>query len=250
MDCLPATQQYYANWLSVAPDLLGQHIKLCIYSPERDRSQVGHSRPFDLYGYFSAEATILTYGQKLNQQSEWLWNLLRNHSAPEEFIESAQEQLGRRLQHSYKYYFRGLPAGIDFSRARQLTIEDYPAFLRFFKAQYPDKEPETWLADYFANIAQKGYVFGLFADNELVCASDAPDVPYLQEIIVELGINTLVHQRCKGYAKIVLGATTNFLVCNSKTPIVSCASSNTASQKLIQSVGFVKFADVVSLSFS
>ena len=150
------------------------------------------------------------------------------------------------MQHDYKYYFNQLPQNMDISHARQLTLEDYPAYLRFINTQYPNSDAETWLFAYFKDISAKGYVFGLFIDGALVCASDAPEIPYLKESVVDLGINTLFPYRGKGYAKIVLGAAVDCLVDLGKTPIVSCASSNLASQKLIESTGFKKLADVVS----
>jgi RimJ/RimL family protein N-acetyltransferase len=246
MDYLSVTKQHYAQWLSADPALLDQCGELCFYSPERDTSQAGYPQPFDLYGYFSHQTKILTYGNKLAKHAGWLQNSCKVSHDVEVFKNLVKENLGIQLQHDYKYYFTQLPPNMDKSQARQLTVEDYPAYLRFFKAQYPDSDAETWLFDYFSAITAKGYVFGLFINGALVCASDAPEMPYLKESVVELGINILFPYRGNGYAKIVLSAALDFMTDLGKTPIVSCASSNLASQKLIESVGFKKLADVVS----
>ena len=54
----------------------------------------------------------------------------------------------------------------------------------------------------------------------------------MKEDIVELGINTLPEYRNQGYAKIILGVASRYVTNSKKVPIVSCASSNTASQKV------------------
>jgi len=249
MNYLAATKNYYAEWLAVSPELLDQEGKFYLsYSPNRDTVQDGYSKPFDLYAYLSGQTAIVTYGRKLEQNIDWIRASVENNKDIAELKKVVKERLGKNLQHDYKYYFSELPSGIDFSKARQLTAKDYPAYLHFFKTQYPDSEAETWLADYYKEIASKGYVFGFYIGDELVSASDSPDMPYMKDNAVEIGINTLPAYRNKGYAKVVFGAMLKFINSIHKVPIVSCASSNIASQKLIESTGFVKLADGVSLS--
>lgn len=248
MNYLIDTQKYYANWLSVNPDLLNQDGIFCSYSPERDCIQEGYSKPFDLYGYFSQHTAIISCGRKLEKEIDWIQESFQISNDLIEFKKAVEEKLGTYLHHDYKYYFSELPSGIDTAKAKQLTEENFPDYLDFFKSQYPESKAETWLASYFKEIASKGYVFGLYIDEKLVSASDSPSMPYMKEQAVEIGINTLPEHRNKGYAKTVLGAMLKFLSSNQKVPIISCASSNTASQKLIQTLGNIKLADVLSLS--
>jgi RimJ/RimL family protein N-acetyltransferase len=248
LNYLAVTIRYYAEWLSVNPTLLEQGGKFCLYSSERDINQEGYSQPFNLYGYFSNKTIIITYGQKLEHHLGWIQEFIQNNGSLDEFRKLVNDKVGKHLQHEYKYYFTELPSDIDISKARQLTTQDYPAYLHFFKTQYPNSEAETWLDGYFNEIAAKGYVFGLYVGNELVSTTDAPGMPYMRESVVELGVSTLPDYQGRGYAKIVIGAMLKFLMSIQKVPIVSCGSSNMASQKLIESVGFIKLADVVSLS--
>ena len=138
---------------------------------------------------------------------------------------------------------------------RDSTRDDYPDFLHFHQQQYPDANAAGWLESYFTAIADKGYVYGVYAtsvsaDQHLVSATDAPDVPYLRDHVVEPGINTLPAYRRRGYAKIVVGALLKHLLKTHKVPLWSCSSTNIASQKLAESLGYVKFADVITLTLS
>jgi hypothetical protein len=248
MNYLDETKQYYANWLSVCHDLLNQNETFYLYSPERDIVQEGYSKPFDFYGYYSGRTVIISYGRKVEMDSDWIHEYLPSTTDLFEFKRIVKEKLGKDLHHDYKYYFTQLPTDIDTSKAKQLTEQDYPDYLDFFTTLYPNNQAETWLTCYFNEIASKGYVFGLFLGDKLVSASDSPSMPYLREKAVELGINTLPEYRNRGFAKIVLGAMLKFVISIQKVPIVSCSSSYIASHKLIQSVGFVKLADVISIS--
>ena len=248
MDYLAETKKYYANWLSVSPNLLNKDGIFCCYSPERDLVQEGYSKPFDFYGYISGQTVILTYGSKLEKDIDWIHEFFQSSKDLVEFKNLIQVRTGKNLQQDHKYYFSQLPSQLDISKAKQLTEQDYSDYLDFFKTMYPDSQAETWLASYFTEIVAKGYVFGLYLSEKLVSASDSPPMPYMKEKAVELGINTLPEYRNKGYGRIVFGAMLKFVTDTHKNPIVSCLSSNEASQRLIETVGFVKLADVESLS--
>jgi hypothetical protein len=248
MNYLAATKEYYSRWLSVSTSFLDQKGTYCLYSPERDRIQEGYSKPFDFYSYFANRTSILTYGLKLENSMGKILEFYQSYCTLIDVINVIKDGLGVKPQHDIKYYLANIPDGIDVSRAKQLTIMDYPDYLGFFKTQYPNSQPETWLGEYFNEIAQKGYVFGLYVGKKLVSASDSPAMPFMKDMVVELGINTLPEYRKNGFGKIVLSAMLRFVTSLQKVPIVSCVSTNIASQELIQSVGFKKLADVVTLS--
>jgi RimJ/RimL family protein N-acetyltransferase len=249
MNYLDETKKYYAEWLGVSPELLHQAGKFYLsYSPNRDIVQEGYNKPFDLYAYLSGETTIVTYGQELVQSIDWIHSSFKNTKDIAELRRIFYDHFGKILQLDYKYYFSKLPLNIDYSKAKQLTLMDYPAYLQFFKTQYPDSGADLWLGDYYKRIVSKGYAFGLYVGDELVSVSDSPDMPYMKNDAIEIGMNTLPAHQNKGYAKVVLGAMLGFIINIPKVPIVSCTSSNIASQRLIESIGFLKLADVVSLS--
>ena len=246
---LEKTKRYYAEWLSVDPAFLDEKSReYFLYSPEREKIPEGYNHSFDMYGYFSGRLKIISYGKKMEPHISHVQDLIHSSNSLTELASSIKDEFNNQFMHDFKYYFTKLPLKMDVSKAKQLAIQDYPAYYEFFKTMYPDSEVETWLEEYFNNIANKGCVFGYFIGEKLVSATDAPQMPYMQDDLVEIGINTLPDCRGKGYAKIVTGAMIKFLVSKQLVPIVSCAASNMASQKLIESLGFVKLADVISLT--
>jgi RimJ/RimL family protein N-acetyltransferase len=248
MDYLAETKRYYAQWLSVDPKLLDKAGIFCLYSSERNKIQDGYNERLDFYAYISGQTIILTYGCRIKQEMAWIQDFFHYKDDLGEFKKNVKEKIGKNLYHDYKYYFNRLPLNINVSNARPLTQQDYPDFLRFFQELYPESEAESWLPDYFNKLVAEEYVFGVYVGDKLVSASDSPSMPYMKESLVEIGINTLPEYRGKGYAKMVIASMLNHLINLSRVPIASCASSNLASQKLLEGTGFVKFAEVVSLS--
>lgn len=244
---LPLTKEYYAHWLSVPPPLLDMSGIYSQYSPQRDHQQEGYSEHFDFYGYFSGETAILSYGSQLRDEIGWISDFFTAKRDFQEFGKLVQSRFGATLHIDYKYYFDHL-VDVDTSRVKQLTLQDYPAYLEFFQTQYPDSEAETWLEEYFTGMVERGYVFGVLVDGKLVSATDTPEMPYMKDILVEIGINTLPGYRRQGYATMVVVALIKKILSEQKVPIVSCAASNSASQKLAEKVGFIKFADVLTFS--
>ena len=82
----------------------------------------------------------------------------------------------------------------------------------------------------------------------MVSVTDAPGIPYMSDLIVEPGINTLQGYRRCGYGRIAAGAMVEYLLKNGKVPIWSCSAGNQASSRLAESIGYVRFADVLSMS--
>lgn len=252
MNFLTTTKHYYAEWLNVAPaflDVPGIHV---IDSPKRDERQIGYSKQLDLYTFITERTIIISYGQRLRAEI----NAIERRFERADNLDSAKAALREHVviapQHTHKFCFAALPNDLDTSKARQLTRDDYPDFLHFHQQQYLNANAAGWLKSYFTAIADKGYVYGVYAtsvsaDQHLVSATDAPDIPYLQDLVVEPGINTLPEYRRRGYAKIVGGALLKHLLKTHKVPLWSCSSANVASRKLAESVGYVKFADVITL---
>jgi predicted GNAT family acetyltransferase len=114
--------------------------------------------------------------------------------------------------------------------------------------QYPRADQENWLEDYFNMQVDKGYVYGVYVGQQLVSATEIPDLPYMRDVVAEPGINTLSEYRRQGYAKVVVGALLKHLLKEQKTPLWFTNFGNIDSQKLAESWGYVKFADVITVT--
>jgi len=251
-DYLSIAKRYYAEWLDVEPEVLDAPGVFVVPSSRREERQAGYSRAFELYCFVSGETTIISYHRRFEDRKDDLVQLFVHGGDLENTKAGLAELLGvapgHACAHAYKYRFVRLPEGLDTTRARQLTCDDYADFLAFHAAQHPNAHQESWLQAYFNEIADKGYVYGVYADGRLVSATDVPDLPYLADVVVEPGINTLPGYRRRGYARTVVGALLKQWLEEGKVPLWSCNFANTGSQRLAEGLGYAKLADVVTIS--
>ncbi|MCD6285813.1 MAG: GNAT family N-acetyltransferase [Anaerolineae bacterium] len=249
---LSITKRYYAEWLDVDPAALDSPGVFAVPSPRREERQAGYPRASELYCFISGATTVISYHRRFQDRIGNLVQLFAHDGDLEQTKAGLAELLdvapGRACTHAYKYRFVRLPDGLDTTLARQLIRDDYADFLAFHTAQYPDAHQESWLQAYFNEIADKGYVYGIYADGRLVSATDVPDLPYMADVVVEPGINTLPGYRRRGYARTVVGALLKQWLREGKVPLWSCSASNVGSQRLAESLGYAKLADVITIS--
>lgn len=247
-DYLSYAKQYYSEWLDLDPTQFDNAGVVAIPSAKRNMRQAGYSMIFSLYCFITKKGVILSYSPSLENRIPLLLKDLETNTTPD-VVETAIEAIfGKQPGSSNKYFFTELPESIDTSSARQLLLQDFDEYRQFFYAQHSTvKQDNVWLCKYFRGMVNKGYCFAVSVDDQLVCVTDAPDIPYMSDIIVEPGINTLAGYRKKGFAKIAVGALIKYLLSIKKVPIWSCGSSNTASAHLAESLGYRKLGMVVSL---
>lgn len=248
MSFFKITRTYYASWLGIDPQQLTLPGVHSVYSVERAKTQIGHSHPFALYLYITDQTVIISYGEKTSVHRDWICDYFSSRRDLTQFKTVLYNKTAHSPKHDIKYFFTGDIPDIEYTRVRQLHINDYPEYLAFFLKENPESGAEEWLQEYFTTIAAKGYVFGTYEDNQLVCATDAPDIPYLQDSVVEIGITTLPKYRNRGFAVQTVSALLQYLLDNGKTPLYSCTSNNFASQTLSKKLGFEKLADVITIS--
>ena len=130
---------------------------------------------------------------------------------------------------------------MEYGDARILRKSDYPLYETFFCRTSPTADPTGWLQKYFEEKAEKEYFVGYFAEDVLVCVSDAPDMPYMNNIIQHTGINTLEGERRKGYARCTAALAVHHLIENGICPQWECRVENSASIALAESIGYKKY---------
>jgi RimJ/RimL family protein N-acetyltransferase len=241
---LQDTIDYYSHWLDLPPavfDSSGVTVKM---SPKRDLTLLGYQAPFSLYCLLRNNTVLLSCSPSLNSTLPGVLTILENDCSFSDKI-NALERILPTIRHSIKFYYSGQMAPIDTTDAVQLEHKHYDQFLAFYKGQSMENDPGEWLYPYYLSLVERGYCFGIFKDGLLVSATDAPDMPYMADRIVEIGINTLKENRGRGYAKIVVAAMIKYLVQSGKTPLWSCAADNQASAGLALAVGYAKFAELL-----
>ena len=129
----------------------------------------------------------------------------------------------------------------EYGNAQVLKKTDYPLYEEFFRSNAPAADPTGWLQEYFEEKAEKEYFTGYLLNGKLVSVCDAPDMPYMEDVIQHTGIVTLKKERRKGYAKCTAALAAHHLIENGICPQWECHVENTASIALAESIGYEKY---------
>lgn len=129
----------------------------------------------------------------------------------------------------------------EYGNARILKKEDYPLYEAFFRKTSPSADPTGWLQEYFEEKAEKEYFAGYFSEGTLVSVCDAPDMPYMEDVIQHTGIKTVKEERRKGYAKRTAALVAHHLLEKRVCPQWECQAENVASIVLAESIGYEKY---------
>jgi RimJ/RimL family protein N-acetyltransferase len=246
---LSFSRQYYAEWLDVDPTQFDNPGVAAIPSTKRNVRQAGYSKIFSLYCFMTENSVIISYSPSLENQIPLFFKDLEANPTPYAAKTAIEAIFHKQPSINNKYFFTELPENINTSSASQLSREDFDKYRQFFYTQHNEVErDDVWLNRYFKRIVDRGYCFAVSVDDKLICVTDAPDIPYMSDIIVEPGINTLAGYRKKGFSKIAVGALIKYLLSIKKVPVWSCGSTNTSSMRLAESLGYRKLGVVVSLS--
>jgi RimJ/RimL family protein N-acetyltransferase len=238
------TKQYYAQWLGVERAAMDRPGVIAHCSALRDARQKGYSRPFPLYCWISRQTGIVSYSKSIEASVGAILGSVKGDLTSGQAIDEIKSSFPT-VRQGKKFVFGKLPDEIDSSRTVQLTRQDYPAFMKFQLEQYPQPTDMDWLEPYYNSLVDRGYVFGVFVDDHLVSATDAPDMPFMDDQVVEIGINTLKDYRGRGYAKTVVAGLIRHLIKQGMVPLWSCVASNEASRALALSVGFRELAQTI-----
>lgn len=247
MDYKVITDKYYSKWLG-NDNVLNEDnwgVKF-IHSSERNKIQYGYGQQFDLYIFFQPTRVIFSYGDKLSINIKELTEQMKSLISLESIKQKLEQLFCVNINHSIKYCFNKIPQRQ--LNSRPLTHADYYQYSGFFKNNNPHCMNIDWLDEYFHEMVKEHLCCGLFVDNRLVSCSDAPGMPYMQDAVQEIGINTLEIYKGKGYATDVCITCAKEIVESGKCPQWSTSIDNIASQRLAERVGFIKYADVLSMS--
>lgn len=243
---LDLTKQYYAQWLDVLPVTMDHPGVIAHCTALRDARQKGYHQPFPLYAWVSEGTVIISYSRSIEAEVKRVLQGITGLATPDQIL-CEMRHVFPSVQQGRKFVFEGLPVELetDATQAIQLTREDFPAYRRFNLEQYAQPMNMDWLEPYFNSIVDRGYVFGVYKEDILISATDAPDMPFMDNRVVEIGINTLKAYRGQGYAKLVVAGMLKHLIREEMVPLWSCAASNEASRALALSVGFRELAQTI-----
>lgn len=245
-NCMEVTCRYYSAWLGQDGILLHDFKGIrYVRSEERNRIPYGYGAPVDLYVFCQKKRLVVSYGDRGREKAGILQEEIQSGMAPEEIRRSLERIFERRADHSVKYV---LTDPILVSGAAVLAAEDYDEYESFWKKRHPESRDVGWLKDYFLEMVQDRTCVGAFVDGMLVSCTDAPGMPYLEDEVQEIGINTLPEYRGKGYASAACRKCLREILQHGKAPQWSAPIENAASRRLAEKVGFTEFAEVISMT--
>lgn len=240
------TLAYYSLWIGQENILLQNKKGIeFLYSEERNKTQQGYGVPFDIYIFKSPERTVISYGSNAKQYISTFADNLDENMTIDEIGDIAERIFHVKPVRNIKYvYSRQINLNTS---AVTLTASDFHKYKEFFEKCHHVTAGD-WLYDYFIGMAEKRLCCGFFLDNTLVSCTDAPDMPYMNDKIAEIGVNTLPDFYGKGFATECCKKCISNILENDLCPIWSTSSDNLASQALAEKIGFEKVADVITLT--
>lgn len=248
MDYESITARYYSKWIGEEDILVKENRGLLFkYSTERDITQYGYSKPFDIYAFCTGNSTIVSYGSKVDQKQ--LAEIQRQYaygSTIADIKKALATTFECSVSHTIKFCYSN--TDIQSKRARPLTLNEYGLYHDFFVANNPTVTDTDWLKEYFEDMVKENLCCGILDRGVLVSCSDMPGMPYMQSLVQEIGINTLPSHRRKGYASDVCALMAHNSIQIGKCPQWSTTADNNASIRLAHKVGFVKYADLFTVS--
>lgn len=240
------TLAYYSLWIGQENILLQNKKGIeFLYSEERNKTQQGYGVPFDIYVFKSPERTVISYGSNAKQYISTFADNLDENMTIDEIGNIAERIFHVKPVRNIKYvYSRQINLNTS---AVTLTASDFHKYKEFFEKCHHVTAGD-WLYDYFIGMAEKRLCCGFYLDNTLVSCTDAPDMPYMNDKIAEIGVNTLPDFYGKGFATECCKKCISNILENDLCPIWSTSSDNLASQALAEKIGFEKVADVITLT--
>lgn len=240
------TLAYYSLWIGQENILLQNKKGIeFLYSEERNKTQQGYGVPFDIYIFKSPERTVISYGSNAKQYISTFADNLDENMTIDEIGNIAERIFHVKPVRNIKYvYSRQINLNTS---AVTFTASDFHKYKEFFEKCHHVTAGD-WLYDYFIGMAEKRLCCGFYLDNTLVSCTDAPDMPYMNDKIAEIGVNTLPDFYGKGFATECCKKCISNILENDLCPIWSTSSDNLASQALAEKIGFEKVADVITLT--
>lgn len=242
------TLEYYGKWLGAdAFALYGEGFSM-IPLKQREAALPGYPSAMSVYALKRQNRLAVSYAPHLNSAMCYVRDAVGGSADIPRFEAALSRYVQGQRRRGWKFIYAPGDSHLaeDTSAARLLTADDFPAYRAFHWTLRPGGD--DWLWDYYKAFTAKGFCHGVFVENKLVAAVDAPDMPFMADAVAELGVNTVPAHRNRGYAKAACIATARAMANRGLTPMWSCAQGNEASFRLALSVGFRPLAEYLTIS--
>lgn len=190
MDYYDRTQAYYSCWIG-EKDII-QHAEekvVFIYSEERNKVLYGYPMCYDIWLLRTDDRIFVSYGEKAKNKINEFKNAVTGRYSIDMIFQGLQEIFGRTPSIGIKFLYSG-HTGTS-SKATLLTYHDYEYYLDFFKTINPGCKNTEWVKEYFNEMVENQMCCDIREGGKIVSCTDMPGMPYMQNFVQEIGINTL-----------------------------------------------------------
>ena len=226
------TERFYSHFCGTDISKLNRGIYF-VCSADRDAELKGFGRKYTIFIYVKEELCIISYSPKYKAYFETLKKCNVNN-----LVERVNKNFNMKKKQLMIFNDEIVT---QYGDAKILSKEDYPLYESFFRTIKPNVNPNGWLHEYFFEKSAKKYFVGYLKNGKLVSVCDTPDMPYMQDKIQHTGIETLVEERKKGYAKCVTALATHNMLENGICPQWECDINNKPSINLAKSIGYKEY---------
>jgi hypothetical protein len=238
------TRKYYASWLGGSDQDFNGGVRY-ICSPERDVQQSGYPFAYPLCICKTDRAVIVSYAAAFQQQVAWMKETFLRVQDFDPFpLERFESLFAGKIRRQVCFVF-DRQITVPVMDVITLSMDDYQIFLDFTLARgIPEWDG---MREYFEKIVAAGYCFAKIVEGKAVSLSDGADMPYMADMVQEVGISTLPGYRRRGYAREVASVYISKILADLKCPQWTADIINFAYHKLAFSLGFKYFGDLYIL---
>ena len=240
------TLKYYAEWLDISVGRFDERGIVLIETEKRRICPTGHSKNLELYCAAFSDSLFISFSPELNKTIRFE-KIFNQNTGVAEGVVKLNSLFSNKLIHRRAHYYTVIPKNINLSKAVKLQKEQYDDYYAFFMDQHPNSSPDEWLNEYYVYLVENSRCYGIYENGVLASVTGAPDVPYMQEIITEPGIETLPQYKNKGYASAVCIKYLQHALNKNEVPIWTCLNNNAASCKLAEKIGYKHLCDLFTV---
>ena len=129
---------------------------------------------------------------------------------------------------------------------RLCLMKDLPEMVRY--CHFATGGPEAWLEGYIRNLIEKGEIFMLRNEEEIIGSCEVRKSLSASDF-VDIGMIVSPNQRQKGYGSYLLNRAKEIALSMGKTPICSTTVDNLGSQNAIRNCGFRSMHQLLEVDF-
>jgi GNAT superfamily N-acetyltransferase len=240
--------EYFGTYLGAAPgDVQAGELRV-VASDRRARPEKGWGYTFAVWILLTGDRGVVSVRPDLEAEvTRAIEQLEPGEFRPEAMLSAVSATCSGRMRGSLSVIYVCDQDGLkvrDCGGCRRMTEQDVEAYIALKQSMWAELDADCERNDIRRNIAD-GIAYGVFQAAQMVSASSAPRVAHMNDRVEEVGVDTHPDYRRRGYGASVVSHMTEAILGLGRTPVYRTGADNVASRRLVESCGYIKFADSV-----